>query len=51
MFTQRSFSVALEVAAENGFTQIVERLLQKGANVNHQNKVHVVNRDTFINYP
>lgn len=36
---QNVFCTALEVAAENGFTATVERLLVGGANINHQNKV------------
>lgn len=30
------------MAADSGFTEIVERLLIRGANVNHQNKVAFV---------
>ena len=33
-------SVPLGVAAENGFTDVVDTLLKARANVNHKNKVH-----------
>ena len=37
-------SVALGIAAWKGHTEIVQRLLEAGATVNHQNKVYTVVR-------
>ena len=36
-------NVPLGIAAGRGYTKIVQRLLEAGANVNYQNKVKILN--------
>ena len=43
---QKSHRIPLLAAAEEGHTQIVERLLDEGAIINYQGKVHM--RGTYI---